>query len=147
MFSVLVVGTGALAGFTRELSLVATNETHSAPRTPGDPVQFFATDTFEFAADLFGDPDFDVLHITAGTGFGRPSPGQTILTRQGDGTYHVDSFFDISYQIDFVGAPGSVLDGLSGSTLGGIDWVASAPVMFEDGFESGSTSMWSSTVP
>lgn len=147
ILSVLVVGTGTLAGYTRELSLAAANETHSAPRTPGDPVQFFATDTFEFAAELLGDPDFAVLHITAGTGFGRPSPGQTILTLQGDGTFHVDSFFDISYQIGFVGAPGGVLDGLSGSTFGDIGWVATMPAIFEDGFESGSTSRWSFTTP
>ena len=45
-----------------------------------------------------------------------PSPGHTTLTRLPSGDFHVDSFFDVTYQIDFVGAPGSILEGLSGST-------------------------------
>ena len=36
------------------------------------------------------------------------------------GDFAVDSFFDITYRIDFVGAPGSQLDGLSGSTTGAV---------------------------
>ncbi len=43
----------------------------------------------------------------------------TTLTRLGGiGTdFHVDSFFDVSYEIDFVGAPGSILDGMAGTTV------------------------------
>jgi len=146
-FSFRLFGTGALAGYTRSLSLATTNETHSGPRNSGDPVQFFNTDTFELDAELLGDPDFASLHITGGTSFGRPSPGQTILTLQGDGTYHVDSFFDLSYRIEFVGAPGGVLDGLSGWTVDKLGWVATDPPVFLDGFESGTTDVWSSTFP
>ncbi len=145
--SLELAGTGTLAGYTRSISLPATNETHSAPRIPGDPVQFFNTDTFELDAALLGDPDFDVIHITAGTSTGMPSPGQTILTEQGDGTFHVDSFFDISYQIDFVGAPGGVLDGLSGTTLGTIGMAATGLGIFADGFESADTTAWSLSTP
>ena len=32
------------------------------------------------------------------------------------GGFDVDSFFDVTSQIDFVGAPGGALDGLSGTT-------------------------------
>jgi hypothetical protein len=63
-----------------------------------------------------GDPDFDLLRITAGTSFGLPSPGHTTLTHTPDGNWSVDSFFDITYRIDFVGAPGGPLSGKSGST-------------------------------
>jgi hypothetical protein len=146
-FSFRLVGTGDLAGFNRELALVAANETHSAPRTPWDPVQFFNTDTFELQAGVTGDPDFSSLQITAGTVFGMPSPGQTILTDQGDGTFLVDSFFDISYQIDFVGAPGSILYGMSGSTVGRFGVVAVHTLVFEDGFETGDTNAWSGVFP
>jgi hypothetical protein len=67
---------------------------------------------------LFGDPDFCDLQVTSGSAFGLPSPGHTTLTKLGDGRYHVDSFFDITYRIDWSGCPGSPLDGLSGSSTG-----------------------------
>ncbi len=111
-------GTRELDGFDRLVAVPATVVTHTAPRTPGARVQDFDTDMFQLQGSLFGDPDFDQLQITAGTGFGLPSPGHTTLSDLGDGTFNVDSFFDISYQIDFVGAPGGALAGLSGSTQG-----------------------------
>ncbi|MCP3980165.1 MAG: hypothetical protein GY716_12740, partial [bacterium] len=73
---------------------------------------------FRLQGELFGDPDFDLLRITAGTDFGLPSPGHTTLTQVPGGSFNVDSFFDITYQIEFVGAPGSQLDGESGTTTG-----------------------------
>lgn len=111
-----VTGTGLLAGFNRILSIPAETEVHTGPRTPGDPVQTFPTEMVSLQADLFGDPDFDVLQIRAGSAFGLPSPGETTLTQQTNGRWQVDSFFDITYQIDFVGAPGSILDGMAGTT-------------------------------
>ncbi len=111
-----MTGTGSLAGFSRMIMVPVSGEMHSGPRTPGDPVQDFDTEMFQLQGAIFGDPDFDQLQITAGLGFGLPSPGHTTLTQLPSGDFNVDSFFDISYQIDFVGAPGSVLDGLSGST-------------------------------
>jgi hypothetical protein len=110
-------GTGDLAGFSRSIVMMAQCETHTAPRMPGDPVQSFDTDMFMLQGQLPpGDPDFDLLRITAGTGFGLPSPGHTTLTQQPGGSWAVDSFFDITYRIDFIGAPGGPLSGMSGST-------------------------------
>ena len=111
-----VTGTGALAGFSRTLLVPAASEVHTAPRTPGDPVQTFDTEMVSLQGQLFGDPDFDFLQIIAGSGFGLPSPGGTTLVQKPSGNWNVDSFFDVTYQIDFQGAPGSILEGLAGST-------------------------------
>lgn len=113
-----MVGTGSLTGFARIIDVPVAVETHTGPRTPGDPVQIFPADVFLLQGTVFGDPDFDVLQIVAGTGFGLPSPGQTTLTQLPSGDFAVDSFFDITYQISFAGAPGSILDGLAGTTTG-----------------------------
>lgn len=113
-------GHGTLTGYNRFIVMQVTNESHSAPRTPNTTPQSFATDMFTMQGQIFGDPDFDLLRITAGTNFGLPSPGHTTLTRLGPvgSNWNVDSFFDITYRIDFVGSPGSVLQGQSGSTVG-----------------------------
>jgi hypothetical protein len=113
-------GTGSLTGFSRLISIPVGFETHTAPRTPGDPVQSFDTDMFRFFGQITGDPDFDLLRIVGGTDFGLPSPGHTTLTKQPSGNWAVDSFFDITYRIDFVGHPGGALGGMSGSTTGTI---------------------------
>lgn len=130
-------GTGTLAGFNRVISIPLSGavasflppaplnpalagqtgfEVHAAPRTNAAPVQLFDTDMFRLFGQITGDPDFDLLRIVAGTDFGMPSPGATKLTDVGGGNWQVDSFFDITYRIDFVGRPGSPLGGMSGST-------------------------------
>jgi len=109
-------GTGLLAGFNRNICMLMDTETHVGPRNPGDPVQTFPTEMFRLKGHIFGDPDFDVLSIRGGSAFGLPSPGETTLTDQGGGTFNVDSFFDITYTIEFQGAPGSVLEGFGGVT-------------------------------
>lgn len=121
-------GTGELTGFNRFICLPAVCETHTGPRTPGDPVQSFDTDMFACQGQVVGDPDFDLLRIVAGTSFGLPSPGHTTLTRLPGGDFNVDSFFDITYRIDFVGSPGSSLGGMSGSTTGTIRMKTGEPL-------------------
>ena len=118
-----------LLSFARSVSVQTQCEAHTGPRMPGSSPQSFDTAMFMLFGQLPpGDPDFDLLRITAGTGFGLPSPGHTTLTRSADGTrWNVDSFFDITYRIDFVGAPGSVLGGHSGSTTGTIRMIAGTP--------------------
>ncbi|MCK6457314.1 MAG: hypothetical protein L6Q92_12400 [Phycisphaerae bacterium] len=113
-------GTGTLFGYNRFIALPMAIEVHTAPRIPGNSIQSFDTDMFRMQGQIIGDPDFDLLRITGGTNFGMPSPGHTTLTQLPTGDWAVDSFFDITYRIDFVGAPGGPLAGRSGSTTGTI---------------------------
>ncbi len=125
-----MVGTGTLLGFNRNIAMPLQNQSHSAPRVPGNPVQPFPTDMFQLQGQIIGDPDFDLLRITGGTGFGMPGPGHTTLTRLGPpgSSWNVDSFFDINYRIDFIGAPGGPLAGRSGSTTATIRMQAGNPI-------------------
>ena len=109
--------------FSRTITIPLICEVHNAPRNPADPVQSFDTIMNAMMGQLPpGDPDFDLLRITAGDAFGLPSPGHTTVRQMpGVGTpagnyWAVDSFFDITYRIDFVGKPGGRLGGMSGST-------------------------------
>ncbi len=121
-------GTGELAGFSRFIVMQVNCEVHTGPRTLGDPVQTFPNEMFQLQGGLFGDPDFEHIQIQAGGAFGLPSPGQTTLTDLGDGRWNVDSFFDVHYRIDFAGAPGSVLEGLGGTTDATVRMSAGEPV-------------------
>jgi hypothetical protein len=51
-----VTGTGALAGFSRTISVPLFMEVHTGPRTPGAPVQDFPTEMVALQGQLFGDP-------------------------------------------------------------------------------------------
>ena len=115
-----VTGTGSLQNFNRHLAVPVFCEVHTAPRNPGDPVQDFDTDLYHFQGELFGDPDFCTFRIKGGTDYGFPGPGHTTLTDIGGGLYNIDSFFDITYQIEFQGCPASPLQGLAGTTTGTI---------------------------
>lgn len=108
-----------LSGSGRVLNIPVNGEIKTSSRTPGDPVQSFDMDMHQLQGQLPpGDPDFDLLRFTAGTGFGLPGPGHTTLTQLPDGNWAIDSFFDITYRIDFVGAPGGLLASRSGSSVG-----------------------------
>lgn len=115
-----MTGTGDLAGYSRGSFFDIFVEVLEAPRGCCADVQSFDTDMFYMQGQLPpGDPDFDLLRITGGSGFGMPSPGHTTLRSTATG-WAVDSFFDITYRIDFVGAPGGAFAGRSGSTTGTI---------------------------
>lgn len=114
-----MTGTGAMSGYSRNLLMPLQCQTHTGPRG-GPGVQSFPADFAQLFGQITGDPDFDLLRITGGTNFGMPSPGHTTLTQLPSTDWQVESFFDITYRIDFIGAPGGPLSGMSGSTTGTI---------------------------
>ncbi|UCE60994.1 MAG: hypothetical protein JSU63_04430, partial [Phycisphaerales bacterium] len=111
-----VSGTGALTGFNRHLSVPISCEVHTGPRNPGDAIQSFSAEMYRLQGELFGDPDFCTFKVIGGTDYGLPSPGQTTLTRLPSGDFNVDSFFDITYQIEFEGCPLTQLANYQGTT-------------------------------
>ncbi len=125
-----ITGTGDLLGFNRTIAFPVSCEVHTGPRNQKGPFQQFACEMISLEGEIFGDPDFDNLKITAGSENGLPtSPGQTTLTQLPSGDFNVDSFFDIYYTIEFEGAPGSILDGMQGISPGTIRMQTGEPVL------------------
>ncbi len=111
------IGVGPLEGFHRFFSVPLDAETHIGKREFGKPVQDFDTQMYRLEGGITGDKDFKVFEITAGEAFGLSSPGHTTLTYQEESdSYWVDSFFDVKYQIDYVGASGGKLEGYEGTS-------------------------------
>lgn len=119
-------GTGKLDGWSRTINIPLKVRTATAKRTPGDPVQRFATDMLRLEGSITGDPDFDLLEIVGGTENGLPSPGQTTLTLE-DGAFRVESNFQVGYKIRFIGTPEGRLKGYSGSTSGSVNMGTGQP--------------------
>jgi len=61
-----VEGTGSLLGFSRHLKIPIFAEAHTGPRNPGNPVQTFPAEVYNFTGVLPDDADFCTLTITAG---------------------------------------------------------------------------------
>lgn len=111
-----ITGTGALAGFSRTLTVPANVETETGPRNLGASVQTFWNRMNRLQGSITGDADFGSLQIVAGNDFGLNSPGSTTLTRLTNGSYRVNSYFDVAYRISFVGE--GRLKGYGGTTEG-----------------------------
>ncbi|HSK39413.1 MAG TPA: hypothetical protein VK943_06570, partial [Arenibaculum sp.] len=62
-------GTGSLIAFSRNIIInlqpAGSNTTQSDPRTPFTPIQSFDTELLRLFGQVFSDPDFDLLRITA----------------------------------------------------------------------------------
>ncbi len=138
-------GTGSLADYRRTLqmaieTLEIAHEGLAMPGAAAAEAKITKADAQRFIGWLPpGDPDFDLLRITAGTDLGLPSPGQTTLTQLPGGQWQVDSFFDITYRIEFEGTPTGVLGGSSGEVI-------REPEVFRPGAEIPAGDMhWEST--
>ncbi len=111
-------GTGSLAGFNRTIDLNAPTEINTGPSFGPTADQFIEAEMRSIQSDpLVGDPDFRSLSVVAGTANALDGPGGTILEQIGS-DFDVDSAFSVEYRISFQGAPGSVLEGVGGTTTG-----------------------------
>jgi len=113
-FDWTVTGTGTLMGFNRHIYMAVSGEIHIGPRTPGDSIQIFDALIYKLQGQHFGDPDFCELIFTAGDYYDLPCPGKVMLTKLPSGDFAVDSFFDITYRIQYEGCPGSQLEDYMG---------------------------------
>lgn len=111
-------GTGIFAAYNRTIGMpLLLGEAHAGPHPLGTLEQAFPATLFQLYTQLTGDPDFALLRLTAGDGFGLPAPGETTISPLPNGNWSVDSFFDLTYRVDFVGQPGGPFAGFSGSTV------------------------------
>jgi len=126
-----MTGTGMLTGFNRNISIPVQMETHSGPVNPGDPLQMADYELVALFGEIAGDPDFDYLAIGMGANYGLPSPGEIkIRESEGNPDWWIESFFDVTYRIEFVGAIGSQLEDMNGMTEGVGDLVQGASIQF-----------------
>ncbi len=117
-FLMNMTGTGTLLGFNRSIVIPlgpGNAQMDFSPRMAFAPVQNVNAQVYYLFGQVFGDPDFDLLRISAGYGFGLPAPGQVQVASSGGG-WGVSGYFDLTHRIDFVGKAGGALSGLSGST-------------------------------
>ena len=117
-----VSGTGTLSTLNCTLAIPDVDlTTKTEPRDPNAPIQAFGTEMQNLSGSVAGETDcnlFDSLQVRAGQGQGLPaSRGGTVLKESG-GLVAVNSFFDVTYEIEFVGKAGSPIAGRSGTTRG-----------------------------
>lgn len=122
-----IVGQGPLEGWSRTLVVPARCETHTAPRNREADVQSFETDMQRIEGGIRNDPDFEYFEVVAGTANGFPSPGHTTFFRQSDGTWLLDSKFNVHYSIRFKGAKGGKFEGIEDTFEGTITMAAMEP--------------------
>lgn len=115
--------------FLREVNLnVRDAQMLVGPRVPGAAVQSFDTEIVAMQGELFGDPDFDTLTITASP-YHKHHGHVTVLkiaAGGGGGDFTVDSFFDITYRIDYQGTANGALGGQGGTVLAPVRLSSSA---------------------
>jgi hypothetical protein len=116
-----LTGTGILSTLDCPVTMTPVHVVvETEPPQAGQPIQDFKANMRSLTGNTFlSDPPcnpFQSLILEAGTDHGLSSPGHVREVRRPDGTYDVNSYFDINVRMSFVGKPGSVLDGMSGTT-------------------------------
>ncbi len=108
-----IFGEGAYSGYRRTLSVPVQTFINWGPEANHQALQGRATDLYFLYGELAGDPDFSLLRVSGGTGFGMPSLGHTTIERQANGDFRLDSAFDLTYRVEWSGAAAGPLAGES----------------------------------
>ena len=109
-------GTGTLSGWNIHVPIRVDCQIDSASRPYFAPQQSFDAHVFNLNGGITAPtPDFSQLHLVAGDQLGLPSPGHVTIIKQQNGTWNIDSFFDVMYRIDYVGS--GMLAGHSGTQI------------------------------
>ena len=108
-----IFGEGAYSGYHRTLSVPVQTFVNWGPEANHQALQGRAADLYFLYGELAGDPDFSLLRISGGTGFGMPSLGHTTVERQATGNFRVDSAYDLTYRVEWSGAAAGPLAGES----------------------------------
>ena len=116
MLELEVFGEGAWSSFHRTITVPVQTFINWGPEANHQPKQGRAADLYFLYGELAADPDFSLLRISGGTGFGMPSLGHTTIEKQANGDWKLDSGYDLTYRIEWSGAPGSALAGQGGTT-------------------------------
>ncbi len=75
----------------------------------------FDTDMYAIEGSATNVGVFSSVHLVGGTSNGAKSPGHTSLIPADDGSYAINSTFNVGYHLEYVGAKGGPLDGVAGS--------------------------------
>ena len=123
-----LVGINENEGYTRTIILDVDCEAHAGPWNPDDSVISFDTHMVRLEGSIGdNDPDFESLRIIGGLDNGYESPGHQTAVRQEDGTYMLDSMFEIGFRLEYVGAAGGPFEGYAGTSEGTATVKAFAP--------------------
>ena len=87
----------------------------TAPHPEELKAMSFDTDMNSIEGTATDSTVFSSFRLVGGTSAGYPSPGHTSLIPADDGSFAVDSTFNIGYRIEFVGARGGPLEGAEGT--------------------------------
>ena len=121
-----LTGTGILSGVNCSLTMTPVHAVVDANATQvGAPVQDFDANMRSLMGTLPNDTTcnlFASLTLVAGSDHGLPSPGHVHLVQRPDGTFDVNSHFDVNVNMSFVGKAGSVLAGCREPPLRSCAW-------------------------
>lgn len=110
-----IIGEGAWSAYRRTVTLPVQTFVNWGPKADHQARQGRAADVHFLYGQISGDPDFGLLRVTGGSGFGMPSVGHTLAEKQANGDYQFDSQYDLTYRVEWSGASGGLLAGESGA--------------------------------
>lgn len=116
LLEVEIFGEGAWSSFHRSITVPVQTFINWSPEAVHQPKQGRAADLYFLYGEVAGDPDFSLLRISGGTGFGMPSLGHSVIEKQPSGDWKLDSSYDLTYRVEWLGAQGSALAGQGGAT-------------------------------